>query len=180
MSAPSPDAAYASFERELDLLQTAGRTGAPTQDPKSDFFGLPHDEFLTALSDLRDEIEQRAYLSIVAATEAVVQLDFRARIGGRATVLLRDGARDLRRKERTSKRRIVLEDVLDTWAALPMIRREPIGEFKQLLDHRHWLAHGRYFVNRAAVPDDPDFAITRARALLAELARLDPAFPRTN
>jgi len=177
MPAPSPDEAFASFEREIGLLETAGRTGAPTQDPDSGFFGLPHDEFVTLLRDLRDEIEQRAYLVIVAAAEAVIQVDFRARVDGRAAVLLRDRARQLSRQERRG-RRIVLEDVLDAWADLPDARRAPISEFKQLLNHRHWLAHGRYFVNRAAVPDDPGFAVARARTLLAELNRLDPTFPR--
>jgi hypothetical protein len=177
MPAPTPDEAFASFEREVDLLLSAGRTGAPPLDPHSDFFGLPHDEFLDALRDLRDEVEQRAYLVIVAAAEGVVQVDFRSRVGGRATVPLRDTARQLNRQERQG-RRIVLEDVLDAWADLPGIRRDPISEFKQLLNHRHWLAHGRYFVNRAGVPDDPGYAVARSRALLAELNRVDPAFPR--
>jgi hypothetical protein len=177
MPAPVPDEAFASFEREVDLLLSAARTGAPTQDVHSDFFGLPHNDFLDALRDLRDEVEQRAYLAVVAAAEAVVQVDFRARVNGRAAVPLRDRARELNREERDG-RRIVLEDVLDAWADLPGARRGPISEFRQLLNHRHWLAHGRYFVNRAGVPDDPGFAIVRARALLRELHRVDPAFPR--
>jgi hypothetical protein len=177
MPAPSPDQAFASFEREVDLLVSAGRTGAPTQDAASAFFGMPHADFVDALGTLRDEVEQRAYLAIVAATEAVVQVDFRSRAGGRSSVPLRDKARELKRKER-EKRRIVLEDVLDAWANLPGARQEPISEFKQLLHHRHWLAHGRFFVNRSGVPEDPGFAIARSRGLLSELQRVDPAFPR--
>jgi hypothetical protein len=177
MQAPGPNEAFASFECEVDLLLSAGRTGAPAQDAKSGFFGLPHDDFLDVLRNLRDEIEQRAYFAIVAAAEGVIQIDFRARANGRANVPLRSKARDLTRKER-HRRRIVLEDVLDAWSDLPGARREPISEFKQLLNHRHWLAHGRYFVNRAGVPDDPSFAMARATALFDELHRVDPAFPR--
>jgi hypothetical protein len=177
MPAPGPDEAFASFEREVDLLRSAERTGAPTLDVHSEFFGLPHDDFSSALRDLLDEVEQRAYLAIVAAAEGVVQVDFRARAKGRANVPLAHRARGLTREERRG-RRIVLEDVLDSWAKLPRARKQPISEFKQLLNHRHWLAHGRYFVNRAGVLSDPGFAIARSRALLDELHRVDPAFPR--
>ncbi|MEO7032447.1 MAG: hypothetical protein ABI548_01325 [Polyangiaceae bacterium] len=176
MPAPLPEEAFASFDREIGLLTSAERTGAPTQDPQSEFFGMPSDEFVECLLVLRDEIEQRAYLGIVAAVEAVVQVDFSARAKGRSSVPLAADAHTLQRQER-SGRRIVLEDVLDAWSSIANARKAPISEFKQLLNHRHWLAHGRYFVNRAGVSDDPGFAIARARALLAELNRLDPKFP---
>ena len=112
MPAPRPDDAYEAFQREMDLLESAQRTGAPTQDADSEFFGLPNDEFVEALRELRDEIEQRAYLAIVAATEAVVQVDVRARVRARAGVPLHRAARKLDREERQG-RRIVLEDVLE-------------------------------------------------------------------
>lgn len=176
-AAPGPEDMYRAYEHEIDLLESAGRTGAPTRDPGSEFFGLPHADFVDALRALRDEIEHRAYLAIVASVEAMVQLDLRARKREKASVPLRDVARRLTREERGG-RYIVLEDVLDAWTDLPGARGAPISEFKQLLLHRHWLAHGRYFVDRAGVPAGPDFAIERSRALLAELGRLDPAFPR--
>lgn len=46
-AAPGPEEAYESFKREIDLLESAGRTGAPRRDDQSRFFsGLPHDEFI--------------------------------------------------------------------------------------------------------------------------------------
>lgn len=54
---------------------------------------------------------------------------------------------------------------------------EGLRGVKQLLGHRHWLAHGRYFVERGGVPDDPGFAIERTRSLFADLKRIDPNFP---
>ncbi|MGH7272530.1 MAG: hypothetical protein ACREJ3_19040 [Polyangiaceae bacterium] len=144
---------------------------------RATFFGVPHDDFLIALRDLRDEVEERAYLAIVAAAEAMVQVDFRARINGRAAVPLRDKARALRRMDRQG-RRIVLEDVLDAWADVPGARQNPISEFKQLLHHRHWLAHDGYWFDVVYMSADPDFALARCRALLDELGRIDPDFPR--
>jgi hypothetical protein len=176
-AAPGPEEAYRAFEQEIELLRSAERTAVLTQDVHSSFYGLPYDDFVEELRSLQDEIESRAYLAIVAAVEATVQLDLRARMSGRSSVPLQAAARRLRREERQG-RRIVLEDLLDAWAMLPGARRAPITEFKQLLLHRHWLAHGRYFTDRAGVPAGPPFAIERTRALLAELRRLDPAFPR--
>jgi len=121
-----PEQPYRWYETGIDLLKSAARTGAPTTDQASVFFGLPREEFIDALREVRDEVEQRAYLAIVAAVEAVLQLDFRSRIQARASVPLRDEARRLNRQERRG-RRILLEDVLDCWANLPEARGASIG-----------------------------------------------------
>jgi hypothetical protein len=172
-----PEEAFRSHQQEIDLLESSARTGAPTQDARSKFFGQPFDDFTEALVALRDEIEAHAYLAIVAATEAIAQMDIRARARGRSGVLLRNEARALDKAERDG-RRIRFEDVLDAWKSVPGVRRAPLSEFEQLLPRRHWLAHGRYFTNNAPVPGDPGFAVERARALLGELVRIDEQFPR--
>jgi hypothetical protein len=46
------------------------------------------------------------------------------------------------------------------------------------MSHRHWLAHGRYFVDKSGVPAGPDFAHTRATTLLTQLHAIDSSFPR--
>ncbi len=173
---PSPDQMFVWFEQEIDILENIGRTGEPTRDPKSQFFARPFDDFIDDLLVLRDEIEARAYLAIVAATEAILQMDFRTRSLGRSRVLLREEAKELAKREKKG-RRIEVETVLDEWANLPGARKESISEFKQLLKYRHWLAHGRYFSRNSSVPHDPGFAIKRARALLDELKRIDMDFP---
>ncbi len=173
-----PEEAYESYLKQVEVLENAGRTGAPTQDEHcTRFFGMPFDEFTETLRDLRDEIEQSTYLTIIASCEAVLQADFRAREGRKASVPLRNEARALAKKEKKG-RRIVLEDVLDAWKELPHAPAGMISEFKQLLPHRHWLAHGRYFDHRAPVAADPGFAIARFRNLRISLGRIDSEFPR--
>ncbi|MEO8284324.1 MAG: hypothetical protein ABI568_13150 [Pseudarthrobacter sp.] len=177
-AAVDPEETYDLYRQQVDLLESAGRTGAPTQDPRcTKFFGLPYEEFIEALREVRDEIEKSAYLTIVASSEAVLQIDFRARKGGKASVPLQREARMLAKQERKG-RRIVLEDVLDIWKTVPNAPIGAISDFKQLLPHRHWLAHGRYFVNRAPVSVDPGFAIARFRSLRGSLYTIDKAFPR--
>lgn len=178
MTAADPEEAYEWYLQQIDLLESMGRTGAPMLDPLcTRFFGLPFDEFIERLRDVRDEVEHAAYLAIIAASEAVIQVDFRARKSGKASVPLQKEARRLSKQEKGGKR-IVLEDVLEAWKKLPHAPVGVISEFKQLLPHRHWLAHGRYFVDRAPVPTDPGLAIARFRSLQAALNGLDTEFPR--
>ena len=176
--APSPSHIFQSYQDEIDLLESSGRTGAPTFDPRSAHFGQPFDDFSAALSALRDEVEARAYLAIVAAGEAVLQMDFRARASCRASVPLRSEARGLLRAEKEKRRRIVVDDILDAWTGLPEIRKSALSNYKQLLSHRHWLAHGRYFSRPTPVPADPGFAFQRTEEMLGEILRVEPLFPR--
>lgn len=179
MTAPvDPESTYEWYLQQVDLLESSGRTGAPTRDPDCvRFFGLPFDEFTERIRELRDEIEHSAYMGVIAASEAVLQLDFRARKAARASVLLQKEARAQAKRERNG-RRIVLEDVLDAWRTVPHAPLGTISEFKQLLPHRHWLAHGRYFVDRAPVTPDPGLAIERFRNLRTALRTVDSSFPR--
>lgn len=177
MAPPTPDEMYRLLAQEIDILENVGRSGEPTRDTESQFFGRPFDDFIDDLRLLRDEIEQRGYLVIIAATEAILQLDFRARSNGHSSVPLRDEARKLTHRAKKG-RRVEVEEVLDAWRSLPGGPKTAIGEFRQLLDHRHWLAHGRYFKNKAAVPGNPDFAIQRTHALITSLRQLDSSFPR--
>ena len=171
----TPTLAYGHFEREDSVLASSHRTGAPTRDPRcGQFFGMPYDDYSMAMRDLRDEAEHRAYLAIVAAAEGVLQTDFRARARARKSALLSRESRGWW----SAPRRIEVEEILDVWGGISGIRQAPIGEFRQLLRHRHWLAHGRYFPDCTAVPPDPGFAFNRAQALVGELQRLDPDFPR--
>ncbi len=176
--AVDPENAYEWYLQQIDLLESMGRTGAPTQDPHcAKFFGMPFDDFTDALRDLRDEIEHSAYLAIVSSSEALIQVDFRARKGGKASVPLQGEARRMAKEEKRG-RRIVLEDVLEAWKRVPDAPVRAISDFKQLLLHRHWLAHGRYFVDRDSISADPGFAIERLRKLRTSLNKIDVAFPR--
>jgi hypothetical protein len=171
-------AAYKRYREELALIESAQRTLSPLADAKSSFYGLPPTDFVDSLRELRDEVEQRAYLAIVAEAEAVLQVDFRLRATRRrSTPLQHIAKRTVRRESRQDGVRITIEDILDAWKGHAGAKSVPISEFRQLLPHRHWLAHGRYFIDRSGVPGDPGYAVERTGACLTELNRLDPNFP---
>lgn len=174
----SPDDAHDLYLKEIAVLVAEGHSGSAPRDTDSLFFGYPHDDYIAALRGLRDEVEERAYLAIVAATEGVLQSDFRARSRTKARVPLSKTAKDLLKKREKAGRRVELEEILDAWAAETDVPNGVTGQFKQLMSHRHWLAHGRYFVDKGGVPTGPDFAYARANTLLAQLRTVDPSFPR--
>ncbi|MCB9585262.1 MAG: hypothetical protein H6718_07685 [Polyangiaceae bacterium] len=173
----TPDEAHELYLREIAVLEAEGQSANATRDANNLFFGYPYDDYIAALRAVRDEVEERAYLAIVAATEGVLQQDFRARTRMKARVPLSKTARTLLRNREKDGRRVELEDILDAWAREVLGLKAVIGEFKQLMTHRHWLAHGRYFVDKCGVPTGPDFAYARACTLLDQLRNVDPAFP---
>lgn len=175
----SPDDAYECSCRELAVIVAEAQSGNATQDVESPFYGYPHDDYLQALRELREEVEERAYLAIIAATEGVLQTDFRARKRAKAKVPLRNTAKVLIGREERGRRRVELEEILDAWAEEPDVPNGVIGEFKQLMAHRHWLAHGRYFVDRSGILPGIDFAMNRVTGLLSRLHNVDPDFPRS-
>lgn len=179
IGAGDPDAAFVAYRREVDLLESAARTGAPAADVHSEFFGLPADDFRRVLRDQRDRVEASSYFAIVAATEGILQLDWRARAHGKRTVPLRKAARAVFDEAVRRDDRVTIEEILDAWKTASAVTKGAVSQFKQLLKHRHFLAHGSYFSRHApAVPVDPGFAIARYRALYAALQVIDPEFPR--
>lgn len=172
----SPEDAFRLFEEDREIIQSSARTGGPTQDRQSRlFFGMPYDDFLECSRTLLDENEKRAYLAIVAATEGLLLRDASARSQLKKTVLL---SVEMKALHRTAQPRVGIDAVLDCWKDASSIQRRRIGEFRQLLLPRHWLAHGRHFDQVAHVQAVPGLAIQRSRALIAELQGLDSDFPR--
>ncbi len=69
---------------------------------------------------------------------------------------------------------IRLSTVLDVWKNV-CGKKKVIGAFKQLVMFRHWLAHGRYWVQKSGLQDvDPYDAWERGRALFDALPRFGP------
>ncbi len=96
------------------------------------------------------ELDLAAILSLVAATEAALRREYERRANRR----LKDAvSRDFLSHWQVRKAKIRLEDLLDVWRdKFDLIsqdlaeRRElkqAIANFKDILNVRHWLAHGR-------------------------------------
>src|SRR5258708_2872834 len=95
-----------------------------------------------ALWELAQELDHEVTLLLTASFEATFQVDFRRRIARKKKDRLSKKLRKLWRKHKRAKW-VVVEDILDVWQK-ETGHVQAIGKLKQLIQFRHWLAHGRY------------------------------------
>jgi hypothetical protein len=109
------------------------------------------DEFDQSLSELRRELDHQVVLMLTASYEAIFQTDLQERIKRRKkddlSKALRSWWKDSRRRH---EKWIDLASLLDVWKRTTG-HRQVIGKMKSLLLFRHWLAHGRYWVDKSGL-----------------------------
>lgn len=104
------------------------------------FFGMSDAEF----EDFFRELDYLAMLDLLASAEAAIKVDYLNRLGKRKPKgdLLKKYR--LLYKEKGSK--VSLEsDILEILKETNEELKSKIGDFKGILELRHWLAHGRYW-----------------------------------
>ena len=142
----------------------------PTRFP--DFQFLPKPEIRADVARRRDELDQQIVLMLTASFEAAFQVDYRDRVQRRLKDDISRGMRDLYKKagkRRPGRNRATLEEILDIWKEITGETRS-IGGLNQLVQYRHWLAHGRYWTQKSGLPSvDPLQASQRGRAVFHAL-----------
>lgn len=170
----SLDALDALKRASLDNLEPLIAGGAPSS--VGDLLFKTEKEVNAALDQMRAELHHEVVLMLAAAFEAELQVDYRLRVSRK----LKDRvSRRFRRLSYARSRRradewIRIEDILDVWKEV-VGKTEVVGAFRQLVMFRHWLAHGRYWVQKSGLDDiDPYEAWERGRALFALLPGFNP------
>jgi hypothetical protein len=95
-----------------------------------------------------EEVDHHVCLSLIAAVEAAVYLDFRKRVADRKKDLVSKSFMELFKVNDRDLRKISYlfdSDILQTWASQGRGCKKAIGEFLGAWNYRHWLAHGRYW-----------------------------------
>ncbi|HVN85892.1 MAG TPA: hypothetical protein VMW17_13720 [Candidatus Binatia bacterium] len=152
--------ALAALRNEAVIKSIAATGGGP-------FFQLTSIEYEDALSDMRDELDDQVTLALVASFEASFRIDFEQRVRRR----LKDGvSREFRTIARQYGQRVKFEDILDIWKQASG-RPHRFRKLVQLLNYRHWLAHGRYWVDKSGQEFAPLIAWQIIEAVRAELPR---------
>jgi hypothetical protein len=133
----------------------------------------------SAIGQLRDELHHEVVLMLVAAFEATLQTDLQARLSRKGKCGASKHFRKLwysRPKPRGADEWVRTEAILDVWKRVVIGKAEIIGNFKQLVMFRHWLAHGRYWNQKSGLPDDldPFDAWERGKALFDVLPGFAP------
>lgn len=148
----------------LEALERVLRSGF-NSGASSVFFGMTPDEVQDELVARREEAELHLVLLLVAAFEGLVMSESKAR---RTSNSADATTRALRRLFASNESRLALEDVLDAWHLTATARA--IGEFKQVLPFRHWLAHGRHWHYQGPIHTvTPERVMERGRAMATAL-----------
>lgn len=154
----------------LDRPETVGR--------ESRFSNMAPDEIDSALRSMASELDIQINLLLIASGEANLRIDFRDRVERRRKDPVARRFRDLERQRKARGRKGVrLEDILKVWAEESSGSvRTHVGSMGKLLLYRHWIAHGRYWVNRRSGLNDPDpFEVWNIlRGLFNNLHGFDP------
>ena len=105
-------------------------------------------------------------LELLATTEAILRIDFNARVAAKKKDPLSRRFRDVH-KERQEKIRLD-EDILTEMKE----ERIRVSDFRGLLNLRHWLAHGRYWPPRLGRDFTPDSVFDISKALIDSIPSL--------
>ena len=170
---PRPAAIWLYYQRsQVALLALRTETNrSPVRLTSDPFFGLTPVECEATLSGMRDELDDQVTLALVASFEASFQTDFAHR--ARKARLKDPVSRACRTLATKYRERVRFEDILDVWKEATG-QRQVFGHFAQLLNYRHWLAHGRYWVHKSGSDFDPGDAWEIGQRLIQQLP---PEFP---
>ena len=115
--------------------------------------GMEFDEFNEYFENLKAEISLLFIFYLISLTEGKIRVDFFNRVEESLTDLVSKRNIAQYRKAGASKaKEIRLESLIDTWKnhfAGNNRRVQIIGEFKNRMKTRHWIAHGRYWENNS-------------------------------
>jgi hypothetical protein len=176
-SRPGPAEIFEHYLRSMEaihVLKTSLRDDPASVEPRSRFYGMIRGEVDEAIRDMTRELEKQVVLLLVASAEAALRVDFLERVRARR----RDPvSRRLRAEARASTpRRVKLDTILTVWdeeTAAGSLHAS-IERMRKLLHYRHWLAHGRYWVEKKSGLNYPD--PYEAWGILVRLFNVLPGF----
>jgi hypothetical protein len=138
------------------------------------FAVMTEDEVDAHFDFQRRELDRLTMLSLVASVEATIRVDYFRRVKGRK--LKDDLSRAYRRWHRDlSKRKKKRPDfdeggILDVLKKAKVMDNNMIGQYRECLQVRHWVGHGRYWAKPVEVDRlDPVDVYNRGGALMRAL-----------
>jgi hypothetical protein len=142
----APSEVWSVYNDELAMISHSYDTlRTSTSEPPARFLGWSPADVGDAFHRVRTELDHQANLRLAASFEALLQLDCRDRVGGRPKGTDWRRFRDLQRRAEGRNQRVLTEDILGLWGQVTG-RTRLFGRAKQFIQHRHWLAHGRYWL----------------------------------
>jgi hypothetical protein len=151
---PDINAVLAWFEFQIALIgesrasvlrsaNLANNLLEPLRPHEAQFLGLTRREVEEFFDAQRGRLELLTMFELLATAEAILRIEFNARVTERKKDRL---SRRFRELQKTRGERIRLdEDILATMRAEGGVPANVIADFRGALKLRHWLAHGKHW-----------------------------------
>jgi len=158
-SSPGPTEIFEYYLRSTEairILEVFLRDDPTSVELRSRFYGMIRGEVDEAIREMTRELRKQIVLLLVASAEAALRVDFLERVRARRKDPV---SRGLRAEARASApRRVKLATILTVWdeETAAGSQHASIERMKKLLHYRHWLAHGRYWVEKKSGLNRPD------------------------
>ena len=140
---------------------------------QKDFLGMTRNEIKTYFQKLQDELEIAYVFKVISATEGILRKDFNKRTQLR---------KPKKEPDKTFKNQGIKgpvrlkEDILDIWKKKIFEKNQfIISQFYELLNYRHWIAHGQYWIYEQK-KFDMSSAVMITIDLLNECIKTQPDF----
>ncbi len=145
---PKPWEVLEYYDNAEKLLKFS--TVDKANDTDNPFLGETYDK----IERYRDELEKQAILLLTASFEAIFRVDLRLRTWRRRKAR-EPHTESLRNRfaGRDVLKDVPFEDILDAWKKVLGGGVKVIGNFKQVINYRHWLAHGRYWKQKSGLTE---------------------------
>jgi hypothetical protein len=122
------------------------------------------------------ELEHQSVMMLMASIEATFQVDVLIRKKVKKQDRLSTALRKLEKQKRKDRQRVEIEEILNIWTD-EIGFKNAIGELKQVIAFRHWLAHGRYWVQKSGLHDLDVFETWRRWEAVRERIQRSHRFP---
>lgn len=150
-------------DRELKMLDLI----AQQRPVPLAILGMTSQEVTAYFESIRRELDAATSLLALAEAEAVLRVDYLSRVQRRAKDAVSRAYRELHKEKGASVR--LDEDILATWVTHHGDCKAAVSEFRAILNLRHWLAHGRYWLPKLGRVYAPQDAFDIADRLFAKL-----------
>lgn len=165
---PKPRTILAHYQRSKETLSALSNHLLAPATPQSPFYLMTQEEMNQAVDEMALELSHEIVLLLTASFEAEFQADFHDRVSRKKKDQISKEFRRMmgdHRGRRHAAKPITFEAILDVWRKNTG-HAKAIDDLKQLVQFRHWLAHGRYWVQKSGLSNpDPFDAWQRGRAV---------------
>jgi len=137
------------------------------------FVGMTGEDIEDHFNRQRRELNRLTVLNFVASAEATIRADYARRVDGRLKDTLAQAYQKWHKTlpaHKQDRPNFDQAGILDILKKTGVVDNHIIGQYRQCLQARHWVGHGRYWKKPVVVDSlDPDDVFNRADVLLKAL-----------